>query len=115
MVLGGGYDDSQFKNIKRCAFTYMAISILTLLRLLVKWLGGPDGDDDDEKDVASPTWGALYYVINRVLREQSAFDTPGAAYTEANQLTDVIPAGLNVLGDFSWMGIRKGIEAFDKN
>lgn len=123
-----GFNKSQFYNMRRNVMDLLLIGILTLLKYLTRAKG--DDDDDDEKKKKkgkivfgggksgggsySGKWddniatGIVYYMSSRLLREQKAFNTPGAFLDETTNLFKIIPAGVSVLDDLGGLAIGMG-------
>lgn len=96
-----GFSSNQIANMRRNFGDAMLISLLLLLKGLTA-VGGDD-DDDDEDNAAT---GMIYYFANRLLREQSAYNTPFGIRKEASTITDLTPVGWSALADISDMAYQ---------
>lgn len=100
-MLRAKFTEHQFYNIRRAAGDYLTIWSLMLLRALASpgkhfgLAGEPDEDDVDSNDVDNKFWGFMFYMVNRLYREQAAFNLPSGMWYEATQLLDYVPTGLS--------------------
>lgn len=90
-----GFSANQVANMRRNFGDAMFICLFMLLKALTA--KGDDDDDDISDD--SQVKGLVYYFSSRLLREQSAYNTPKGAWTEATTITDVMPVGISALVD----------------
>jgi len=110
-----GYHEQQYRNIRRCAYTYMWISALTLIKAL---LSTKFKDDDDDEpyiaDTSNPAMGVIYYLTSRLLREQAAYNTPHGVWDESTALGDFVPIGLSGSGDLTGMACMEVAAQIDQ-
>lgn len=109
-----GYHEQQYRNIRRCAYTYMWISALTLIKAL---LSTKFKDDDDEPyiaDTSNPTMGVIYYLTSRLLREQAAYNTPHGIWDESTALGNFVPIGISGGGDLAGMAAMEVFAGIDQ-
>lgn len=106
-MLASGYAVEQYRNIRRCAYTYSVMSILTIIKALLS----PKFTDDDDNPIANtelPVNGMLYYWATRVLQEQAAFNTILGFKDETSNWQLFLPAtisgGAEMLGIYAMGG-----------
>lgn len=89
-----GFSPTQCANLRRNFMDYLFIIILSILKHLLR-------KKDDEPEEESTSTGICYYLTNRWLREQSAFNTVEGMIKEVNGVRDLLPAGFNALFDIA--------------
>lgn len=109
-----GYSENQYRNIRRCAMSYMIISALTLLRALFSTKFADDDDEPYIADTSNPAMGMIYYFTSRLLREQAAFNTPLGIFDEMKQFDFYLPIGVSGGFDLVTMATMKSLEGFDQ-
>lgn len=97
-----GFSENQVANMRRNFGDAMLISLL----LILKGLTAAGGDDDDDED--DQVKGLLYYFVNRLDREQEAYNTPVGLWTESTTITDLAPVGMSALVDLAKLGYQFG-------
>lgn len=93
-VLDMGFSESQYRNLRRNWADFALIAILSIL----KGLTTKDEDDDNDDEEENRFEGLAFYFTNRLLMEQSAYNTPQGLWTESKSVLDWMPSGISVLG-----------------
>lgn len=111
------YSEQQYRNIRRSGATYLWITGLSLLKMLLspKFTRWDDDDDEPIVNASAPGMGAIYYLISRWLNEQEAFNNIHGFRNEANTV-DWLPIGLKTMWDYgqiATLGIKEGIDRAD--
>lgn len=90
-----GFSVSQYRNIRRNAADFGFIICEAILRGILKNLTAKDDDDDDDYNIFL---GYSYYVVNRLLNEQAAFNWPTEMFREQKSLVNgLMPIGASLI------------------
>lgn len=95
MMLKEGFSMHQYYNMRRNFMDFGIIAALTLVIMLTA-RDADDGEDEDET-TGEQLEGLAFYFSSRLLREQAAFNTPGAGINEYNNLLDPVPVGVSAI------------------
>ena len=97
-----GFQEFQFRNIKRqgAALWITLLSYLLMQLALAHKPGGGDDDDDDDENDDIDLWGALYYIAARLNYETAAWTmltSAGATLAQGGSMLDIIPPSFRAL------------------
>ena len=96
-MLAAGFSANQYANIRRSGMDSLFVAALVILKLAM-YAG--KGDDDEEDNIPM---GIAYYFASRLLREQSAFNSPWGFIAELPSLTNTEFAGMSILLDMFYI------------